>query len=138
MFNFTIFIKTNRANNKWIQKMVVKEGNLSTCNSVRESKNTNYIKNRFLKEFESVYPKLTFHKDKITSILALGREEFLIGNCACFNLAVHEYINPEFFQKHISCYRSKIRTGVVTRRSSKVNGIPNCDLKHYFKNLEKK
>ena len=87
---------------------------------------------------ESVYPKLTFLKDKITSTLAMSREEFLIGNCTCFNLAVQEYINPVFFHKHMSCRRSKEKTGVVTRRSSKVHGIPNSDLKHYFKNLDKK
>ena len=117
--------------------MVVKEGNLITYDSVRESKNTNYIKNRFLKEFESVYPKLTFLKDKITSILEIGREEYLVGKCACFNLAVHEYIDPEYFHNHMSCYRSKIKTGVVTRKNAKTSGIPNSDIKHCFKNLDK-
>ena len=130
MYNFTIFIKTNRQNNKWIQHMVIKEGNLFTYDSVRESKNVNYIKNRFLNEFESVYPKLTFLKDKITSTLAISREEFLMGNGTAFNLAVQEYVNPEFFHKHICCHRSKEKTGAVTRRSSKVHGIPNSDLKY--------
>ena len=87
MFNFTTFIKTNHANSKLIQQMVIKEGNLFNFDSLRESKNINYIKSRFLKKFESVYPKLTFLKDMITSTLAVGREKFLIGNCTCFNLA---------------------------------------------------
>ena len=136
MTKFSAIIYTNRVYNKWIQTIEMYEGKLETHDCTVEHEDGHFVTSQLVDEFDKTYPRLSFLSQEIIEALKIGRQKCLIENRNGYNLTVERDISNNQLQNHICCRSETGKSGVVTREHARLNGIPNCDMKHHFKRFD--
>ena len=135
MIKLSVMVITNRENNKWIQSIEVYEGKLRSFVCQFGHEDGNNVITGLIDEFELFFPSLSILSEKIIEALNLNREQFLMEG-KYYNLAVEHDVSNDQLQNHISCWNKIDETCAVTRKYSRLNGVPNCDMKHHFKRFD--
>ena len=116
------------------------EGNLETHDCQVEHEDKHFVTSRLVNELKVIYPRLSFLSKEIIEASEIGRQEFLMENRKVYNIAVEHDASNNQLRNHICCC-SEIteidRSCVVTRQDARLNGIPNCDMKHHLKRFDK-
>ena len=137
MIKLSVMVITNRVNNKWIQSIEVYEGKLRSFDCQFGHEDGNNVTTELIDEFEYLYPSLSILSEKIIETLNFSREKFLMKGRIVYNLAAEHDVSKNQLQNHICCNGEIDKSGVVTRKDVKLNGIPNCDMKYHFKRFDK-
>ena len=134
MTKLSVMISINRVNNKWIQSFQFYEGKLESYEGQYEHEDENDLTRNIIDEFETFYPGLSFLSEKIIEALNSSREQFLMDGRKNYYLAVEHDVSNDQLQNHMCCWKKIDKT--VTRKYTRMNGVPNCDMKHHFKRFD--
>ena len=129
MITLSVSITTKRYKDKWYQSFDVMEGELlSGCGLYHT--NGDHITKVLVEEFERMYPDYTCYCPQVRNVLDDSRENISEEDSICCNTVIQLDIDEGSLEKHISCWN--LPNNVVTRKSVKENGIPQCDVQHHL------
>ena len=133
---FRVTITTNREDNIWIQRIIFHEGNHQAYDCRVMNEYGNIVTCELIDEFKFIYPELTFLEEQIITALENDRERFLEENREVYNIAVEQKLCTDLLLKHMSCWTKIDKSGAVTRKHTKMNGVPTSDIKHHCKRFD--